>query len=269
MRVLKKLGTMTMMTAALTLLATASTARAGLVEVEVRIENLAPMAGTNLTPFWAGFHDGGFDLYDSGAAASAELERLAEDGNTAPISAAFQGSGAGTVDATIGGAPIAPGGVVAQSFMLDGSIAQSRYFSYAAMILPSNDAFIANGDPLAVPIFDADGNFVGADFVILGTDVLDAGTEVNDEIPANTAFFGQMMPDTGVTEGGVVGPHPGYLGSLGNPGTPSILADSMFSNADFTQSGYEIARITITVIPAPAGLAAFGLFGLVGRRRRG
>jgi hypothetical protein len=47
-------------------------------------------------------------------------------------------------------------------------------------------------------IFDEAGNFIGADFIVLGSNVLDAGSEVNDEIPANTAFFGQMAPNTGV-----------------------------------------------------------------------
>ena len=136
------------------------------------------------------------------------------------------------------------------------------------MVLPSNDAFVANGNAIEHAIFDADGNFVGAEFVILGSAVLDAGTEVNDELPENTAFLGQMAPDTGVVEGGVIGAHPGFIGSPGVPGTPSILGDPMFANADFTQSGYEIARITIAAVPAPASLSVLALVGLVGRRRR-
>lgn len=35
---------------------------------------------------WIGVHDGSFDLFDAGAAASAELERLVEDGNPGPLS---------------------------------------------------------------------------------------------------------------------------------------------------------------------------------------
>jgi hypothetical protein len=30
------------------------------------------------------------------------------------------------------------------------------YFSYVSMVLPSNDAFVANGDPMKHMIFDAD-----------------------------------------------------------------------------------------------------------------
>ncbi len=94
------------------------------------------------------------------------------------------------------------------------------------MIIPSNDAFVANGNPLAFPIFDSAGGFLGADFTVLGSQVLDAGTEVNDELPMNTAFFGQKAPDVGVPQGGVVSLHPGFL----PPSAGRILADPRFAN---------------------------------------
>jgi len=234
--------------------------------VTVTIENLAPANGNWLTPVWGGFHDGGFDLFDSGAAASAGLERLAEDGNAMVLRDAFGAANPGGTDGMIGGGPIAPGTIVSQTF----TVAElNRYFSYASMVLPSNDAFVGNENGTDVEIFDADGTFVGADFFLTGQNVWDAGTEVNDELPENTAFFGQAAPDTGTPEGSTVGLHPGFLGSLGNPGTPSILADPQFSGADFTIPGYPIARITI--VPAPGAIALLGLAGLAGtgRRRRG
>ena len=61
------------------------------VDVTFTIVNNAPENGVFLTPVWLGFHDGTFDLFSSGESASASLERLAEDGNTAPLSAAFLG----------------------------------------------------------------------------------------------------------------------------------------------------------------------------------
>ena len=225
-------------------LATVAAGPTTAVEVRVTIENLAPENGTYLTPLWVGFHDGTFDLYDLGAPASAGLERLAEDGATAPLSGEFAASGAGTVDATIPGpgGPIAPGEAAAMTFDLDPA-AGNGFFSYASMIIPSNDAFVANGAPDAHPVFDELGNFVGGSFVVAGTQVRDAGTEVNDELPANTAFFGQAAPDTGVDEGGTVQVHPGFLA----PGSGGILDDAMFAGADFTQPGYQIARITLSV----------------------
>lgn len=53
--------------------------------VKVSVENLGPAGGIFLTPVWVGFHDGSFDTYDLGSPASAGLERIAEDGNPAPL----------------------------------------------------------------------------------------------------------------------------------------------------------------------------------------
>jgi hypothetical protein len=239
-------------------------------QIRVTIENLAPQFGTYQTPFWVGFHNGTFDIYDLGSAASAAVESIAEDGNTAPLSAAFTLSGAGALEGVIpGSAPqFPPGDVSTMVFTLDGNNANSRYFSYASMVIPSNDAFVANDDAMAHMIFDGAGNFVGADFFITGAMVYDAGTEVNDEIPMNTAFFGQAAPNTGTDENGVVHLHPGFNGSFGNPGIQSILADPMFAGADFTLAGYPIARITITEVPAPGVLTLIGIAGCLARRRR-
>ena len=114
-----------------------------------------------------------------------------------------------------------------------------RYLNYAAMVLPSNDIFVANDEQREHLVFDRRGRFVGADFIITGDEVLDAGTEVNDEVPENTAFFGQRTPDTGVEENGVIGLSEGFT-----PGG-NILSTPQFSNADFTQPGYQLARVRV------------------------
>ena len=150
--------------------------------VQVSIENLAPSNGIFLTPVWIGFHNGGFDLYNRGEAASESLERLAEDGDAALLNTDFSTSGSGLVQETVSSSPIAPGQIVTAQFILEETLASSRYFSYASMVIPSNDAFIANGNPLAFRIFDDLGNFLGADSTVLGSQVLDAGTELNDEM---------------------------------------------------------------------------------------
>ncbi|OZH53873.1 hypothetical protein AFK68_14685 [Hydrocoleum sp. CS-953] len=227
-------------------------------KLKVTVENIAPTQGFFFSPLWVGFHNGNFDTFDLDVAAPEYLEALAEDANTAPITAAFANSGAGQTQATILG-PTGPfqvltsGDTASMIFELDGSLDSSRYFSYAAMGLPSNDAFIANENPFGIKIFDDDGSFLGADFIVTGDRVWDAGTEVNDEIPANTAALAQAAPNTGVDENGVVTFHPGFL-----PGG-NILAAA--PNGDFTTPGYEIARITVESVPEPTntlGLFAFG-----------
>ena len=57
--------------------------------VQVTFENLQPADGFYLTPVFAGFHDGSFDVFDAGTAASASLEAVAEDGMFAGLQADF------------------------------------------------------------------------------------------------------------------------------------------------------------------------------------
>ncbi|MEL6814946.1 MAG: spondin domain-containing protein [Cyanobacteria bacterium J06598_3] len=243
--------------------------------IRITVDNLAPDNGTFLTPAWFGFHDGSFDLYNRNEAITPELERLVEDGTVEPLNTLFAASGGGDVQGAILGTdltpgPIDPGESASFTVDLDGSAASSRYFSYASMVIPSNDFFIANGNPLAHQIFDDAGNFVGADFVVTGAEVLDGGSEVNDESPTNTAFFGQAAPDTGITENGVVTLAPGFT-----PGG-NILSSPDFANADFTAPGFNVARFRVELldddaaaVPEPGvvlGLLAMG--GLMVSRRR-
>ncbi|MEO1004771.1 MAG: spondin domain-containing protein [Cyanobacteria bacterium J06638_38] len=220
--------------------------------VTVTIENLASDNGTFITPVWVGFHNGEFDTYDLGRPASPGLESLAEDGATEGISAEFLASGTGNVDGTLlgledVGGPIDPGETVSQTFTLDSDDPNSRFFNYASMVIPSNDAFIANGDPEAIPVFDESGNFIGADFIVYGDSVLDAGTEVNNEAESSTAFFGQAAPNTGETEHGVVSIHPGLIedGRILTEDGSDENAAAAFTGADFSAPGYEVARISI------------------------
>jgi hypothetical protein len=237
--------------------------------IKVTLENLSPTNGTFLTPLWVGFHNGNFDIYNRNASAASFLERIAEDGNTSPISQAFLTSGAGTVDGTIVGPnipPIAPGETTSAIFDLNPTLPESRYFSYATMIIPSNDAFIANGNPFEHKIFDDTGNFLGADFLVLGSEILDAGTEVNDEASNSTAFLGQTTPNTGIDEGGTIQIHPGFISG------GRILSTPNFANADFKIAGYQVARIKVEQIQVPEPSTVLGLLpflgGLLLRRSR-
>ena len=90
----------------------------------------------------------------------------------------------------------------------------------------------------------------------MGTDVWDTETEVNDEIPANTAFLAQASP-TSTAENGVVAIQPSFMA----PGLGAILdatsiAPSVpitFTSTDFSESVYRLAEISMSVVD---GLAA-------------
>lgn len=239
---------------ALTLSATAQNP-----SVIVSVENMAPYNGTFLTPVWVGFHNGQFDSYDGGTPANSlpipgsdAFERLAEDGNTGPISADFDhlvphGS-QGTIRSNGPIPPLGPSQISAQLFEVNP--AETRYFSYASMVIPSNDAVIANGNPLAHQVFNDSGEFVATSFIVEGGNgsVNDAGTEVNDEAPANTAFFGQAAPNTGVDQNGLVLSHPGFQ----DPSAGGILAASRFAEGDFLVPKTNLARFNFTYIDKDA-----------------
>lgn len=247
-------------TVALALLLVASAGQAG--QVRVTVENMAPNNGLRLTPVWIGFHDGSFNTFDSGSAASPALERLAEDGDPSGIVGSFTGASQGVVFGPVtnaGEPPIYhPGESASMTFTLDPS--SDLYLSYLSMAIPSNDAFIGNDDALAYPI-SSGGSFQDFTIDVFGSNIWDAGTEINDEVAANTPLLGQTVANTGVTEtGGLVGLHGGFLS--GGP----IL--TQFPNADFTANGYQVARIHVQAVPAPGSLALVALgLGFLRRRR--
>lgn len=232
--------------------------------VRVTVRNEAPTFGTFHMPVWLGLHDGTFDLFDDGAPASAGLEDLAEDGDITGIAADFAGA-TGTSQATeiLGtfgpmAGQIAPNEVQSVTMRVDPTAPESRYLGWISMVIPSNDAFVGSQNPLGHELFDATGTFVGTSFTVGGNAVRDAGTEVNDEVPANTAFFGQTVADSGTAENGMVGNHPGYI--VGG----AILSDPMFVNADFENvMGYSVLDFVVedvtSSVAEPAGSAVVSL----------
>ena len=226
-----------------------------MTDLRVTIKNTSETGGTFLTPAWFGFHDGSFDLFNVGRAASVGLERLAEDGDTAPLGAELLAADADGQGFVVMGAagPIATQETTSAIFSVDGD--SNPFVSFGSMIIPSNDAFIGTGD--AVELFDANGRFRGETTIkFAGEDAYDAGTEVNTELDA--AFINQTAPNTGVNESGVVHSHPGFNGSLGNPvgeGDKIILGGTNDAGefvdpvaADFTRPGAELAEVHINTV---------------------
>lgn len=183
--------------------------------VQVTIENLSDTGGLAATPFWLGFHNGGFETARAGQTASdfSGVEELAETGDTSGLSSRFAATDATFFDTTItapdgfAGAPVFEAGE-SVSAVLDVTDAENnRYLSFASMVIPSNDAFIANFNPTAYQVFDGTGSLLGTRTIeIYGSDIWDAGTEVND--PALGAAF-TTLGGTSQDENGVIGFHAG------------------------------------------------------------
>ena len=230
-----------------------------MTEIRITVKNTSDDGGTFLTPLYLGFHDGSFDLFDAGAAASAGLESLAEDGSATALAQERQAADEDSQGLVVAGAggPIATGETA--SGILDVDASSNGYVSFASMVIPSNDAFIGTDE--AARLFSGRGRFLGEQtFVFGGEDVYDAGTEVNTELDA--AFLNQTGPNTGEDEGGVVRLHDGFNGSEGNPegeGDQLILGGTNAAGApiteaaDFTRAGAEIAEVHINTVAHRTG----------------
>ncbi len=243
------------------------------IPVKVEITNQFAAGGLALTPFWIGFQNGSFDTFDIGSAASSQVQAVAEGGNTAPITSLFSGNGVqGTVTAPGGfaGAPVfEPGETASAIFNINAM--NNGYLSFLSMLIPTNDAFIGNDDPMAYSLFDMSGNFTALDIIIYGSQVYDAGTEEN--LGNGSPFL--PGAGAGTAENGVIALHPGLdleggfniFGAL-TPAGYTVLEAA----ADFTVSAqlFEVARIRVTQVsePAMAGIFGLALLGIIAISRR-
>jgi len=154
--------------------------------------------------FWA-THDDTWSFFGMGEDASAGLEVLAEDGSPAELVAEHTGATGtdqvGAVTTIDGGANPGPA-AAGEAFTIDVTpTATEPYLSFSAMVVSSNDAFLALS-PGGVRLVDEDGNVrppadVQADIERLLA-VWDAGTEAN-EVPGVGANqpANQAGPNTG------------------------------------------------------------------------
>lgn len=170
------------------LLATAgvtSVAQAAIVDLTITVHNLAPSNGVVVAPLSVGLGQGVFDGFDIGSAANASIVRAAELGNGGLWRDAFTAADTGAVVGVVGAAPLAAGLSATQTFRVDTSL--NNYFSFIAMVVPSNDFFIGNDGAKTYQLFDAGGNLQINSIGQKARDIWDAGSEEFNI--ANAAFI--------------------------------------------------------------------------------
>ena len=236
--------------------------------LKITISNEAGDSGLSLTPLYVAFHNGSFDAFDVGTAASSGLELLAEEGDfsaiageRAAIAGATSQGGALTAPGSpfgFGGPPVIEPGETA-TLRVDVA-SENRFFTYLSMIIPSNDLFIGNND--AIELFDENGNFLGNQTInVTEASVYDAGTEVNNNLGA--AFNSAGGADT--DENGVV--------TLAGSSALNLLTGQTGANGVTIGASPVslLATITISEVPLPAGslllLSALGMGGIAARRK--
>jgi hypothetical protein len=148
----------------------ASTATfAGDKTYEVTITNIT--AGQSFTPVLAVTHSIDVGIFELGMPASGALEMLAEGGMTMPLQDWFWSMPNEVYDTTTTEGLLGPGDSV--TLEIKGSYRHAR-LSFAAMLLPTHDTFVAV-DSMTLP------HKFGATTAY----AYDAGTEVNDETCVN------------------------------------------------------------------------------------
>lgn len=250
---------------AITLSLFAGVAGAQPMDIEVTIESLSPSNGVAFSPFTLAFHDGTYDGFDAGNAAGTGIQKIAEFGDGTDYLTDFNGSQSdgvsGTLIATNGGfgpGIFLPGASGSMTFTLDPT--NNRYMNFGAMVVPSNDRFFGNDDPMAVELFDAGGNFVGQSVMLYGRDIWDAGTEVDG--PFGAAFIVGQDAGDHVDQNGVIETNYDFSVYDGS------MTPAGYTFSDLPTMDGALARISFRVVPAPSSLALLGLGGLAATRRR-
>lgn len=133
---------------------------------EITVTNVT--RGQTFTPILVATHKAGLNLFTLGAAASPELALIAEDGDTAPLSAVLGGNPDVLEVMTI--PRLDPGKTVTFKIKTKNKF---DHISMASMLVTTNDAFFAlNGVP----------GPKGRAMLTLESPAYDAGSEPNDEL---------------------------------------------------------------------------------------
>ncbi len=232
------------------------------VQVRVTVQNLAPANSVSFAPLRVGFHNGTFDAFNNGQTATAPIISIAEGGSGSDWFPAFA---AAEPNATLGSVvpspagPLLPGATAFADFAVDPAV--NPFFTFGSMVVPSNDHFIGNDNPMQYALFDANGNLNITSISQFGRSVWDNGSETED--PANAAFLVGGVNANRVPQNGVVNFNFDRLDTFNGLTT----AAGYTFNRQFGAND-EIYRISFQVVPGPGSASLLALGGLLAARRR-
>ena len=143
----------------------------------------------------------------------------------------------------------------------------NQFFTFTSIIIPSNNTFIGNSN--TIKIFDTAGNFLNLNLTLTKTQIYNTNTEANDGLGAAFSTLGGKATDTNEQ----IALHTGLASLLGTTNAAGDFvgtAANNFAEADFTQMGFEVARISVTSVPEPGtlGLLGCGLLALMRARSK-
>ena len=174
----------------LTFLGLAPASHAGLQHVTVTIKNLAPANSVSFAPLRLGFGNGTFDSFNNGQSAgtppTSAIISVAEGGSGSAWFPAFAAAEPAAITGSVGGA-LLPGASASSTFTFDTANANNRFFTFANMVIPSNDLFLGNDDPMEYQLFNPDGSLAITTIDQTAGEIWDANSEVADAL--NAAFI--------------------------------------------------------------------------------
>src|SRR5262249_24393691 len=157
-------------------------------------ENLAPQNSVSLAPFRFGFGNGSFDAFNNNETAfllgypmiaDAPIVTIAEGGSGSNWLPAFAAAEPNANLGSVRGPVInqfLPGESNSAVFSVDSS--NNRFFTFGTMVVPSNDHFLGNANPLAFEVFNVAGNLVLNQFTQNAGSIWDAGSETQNPLNA-------------------------------------------------------------------------------------
>ena len=233
--------------------------------LRVTIENLSAANGITFAPLRVGFGNGSFDSFDEGSAPGAPIISVAEGGSGSAWFPAFGAAEPNAITGTVAnGGPLLPGASTFVDFTVNNLSADNRFFTFASMVVPSNDLFIGNDDPMEYQLFDATGNLLINTITLNGAEIWDANSEL--AIAANAAFLVGGTNALREEEGGNVAFDFSELSVYDGMET----AAGYNFDASTVTAGGDIYRISFEAIPEPSTslLAGLGVLAGLSRRRR-
>lgn len=255
----QKIRTLALVTSAI---AAPALSHAAVVQVQVTVRNLAPTNSVSFAPLRVGFNAGTYDAFNNNQTATAPIISIAEGGSGSDWFPAFAAADpTATLGTVSNGGPLLPGATASQTFVVDTTV--NPFFTFGAMVVPSNDFFIGNDSPTEYRLFDAAGNLNLTTISQFGDEIWDNGSEVNGAF--GSAFLVGSNNSDRVQENGVVRFDFAGLSVFNGLTT----AAGYIFNSQLT-ADLEVYRISFQIVPTPTASALLGLGGLVvARRRRG
>ena len=231
--------------------------------VTATVTNLAPTNSISFAPLHVGFHSGLFDSFNINQVAGPGIVSVAEGGSGTQWQADFAITDPTATRGTIGGL-LTPGSSASLTFGVNAGL--NPFFSFASMVVPSNDFFIGNDNPQQYRLFNSAGDLLISSIFQTTNQIWDAGSEIFDPLAA--AFVGNN--DLRTPQNGVVSFNfselDGFNGLTTGAGyvfDAQLTSQQQVYRIDFTSTAASVPE------PSSAALMCAGLLSLgwIARRK--